>query len=110
MKNLILVLIFSIVGTAAFATDGDDFKGKISMTQTEEIGTTTVDLNFASLDSFVNFDTAQLNFFEEDCTVDITVEVTIGLATVTLTAKDIPCDQIAATTKKLLQQAREAIR
>lgn len=115
MKNLFLIA-FMLIGTFAFAANTtNDFSATISITSVCEAETTEVDLSFDSQEDFTNFDPNQISIEADDfCTVDITVTVSIGAgetyASLTLTAKDIPCEQAAATMKSLLQSAREAIR
>lgn len=115
MKNLFLIA-FMLIGTFAFAANTtNDFSATITITTVCEAETTEVDLSFDSQEDFTNFDTNQIPV-EADypCTVDVTVTVSVGAgetyASVTLTAKDIPCEDVSATMKSLIKSAREAIR
>ncbi|UZO81705.1 hypothetical protein NBT05_04355 [Aquimarina sp. ERC-38] len=116
MKKLFLTLIafLTFAGTTfagtTFAVENDsNHRTNFVITSSCENETTVINLDISSKDEFNNFEEIQL-LLEDFCTVDVSVTVSVGVsstsASVTLTAKDIPCDSVASTIRELTRQAR----
>jgi len=91
----------------------EEFNAKITVTSNNENENFCYELNFSNLESFVDFNTEQLESILDVCTVDITITVSVGAgstyASVTLTVKDVPCDEVGKTIKNLKNQAQQAL-
>jgi|JI102314A1RNA_FD_contig_31_4141110_length_783_multi_4_in_0_out_0_1 hypothetical protein len=112
MKKVFFSFIFIFISTLTFASNDNDFKGQISLTQVCNNESSTTNLFFNDLESFNQFDANQLIPVDE-CTVSVsvTVEVSIGIVTtsVTMTAEGIPCEQVKKKIAELKKAAMEAL-
>lgn len=116
MKNLFLSLAFMLIGTIAYANTNNvntekDIE-KIEITIESINNSTPVVLNFNSIESFNNFnnfDNLTLFNTNDYCTVNVSVTVSVGVASITLGASGVPCNQVKETMRRLLAIARESI-
>jgi len=115
MKKLFFVWVFMLVGTFAFANTSikeDDSKIEISIKSNDAAN--QVCLNFNSIDSFNNFDLNQLTDIssfnvKDDCSVNVSVTVSVGVISVTVGAENIPCEKVKEKIKELIAEAKDAI-
>lgn len=115
MKNVFFVLAFMLIGPFAFANQFETYYESINTEKIEiKIDKSNSDqliitnISFYSSSDFDAFDLNQLNI-NDNCTVSVSVTVSVGFVSVTLTAENIPCDQVAAAVKRLVADARSAV-
>ncbi len=112
MRNLFFVLAFMLTGIfSSFANSSDGFIGKISIHTVCPEETTTVDLTFYSRADFDSFDASELVDVENEvCKVDVTVEVSIGVVTVSVTVKDVDCGDVMNTIVDTVKSIKDALK
>ena len=118
MKKVVLILVLLLANMNSFAFNNNQFPNEnvtLELKVTSEAETTNVVLNFSSIEDFIEFNVNQLNFDDNvcPCTVNISVTVSVGVdstyVSVTMTANNVPCNEVAATISQLKAQAKKAL-
>ncbi|MCH8535868.1 MAG: hypothetical protein LAT51_12415 [Flavobacteriaceae bacterium] len=114
MKNLFLALAFILTCSFVFANDNEYFNAEITINENIQNGGSNYTLIFKNIEDFNAFDANQLQFDCFFCTTDISLTVSVGAgktyASVTITAKDVPCDEVGSKIKDLRDQAKSALK
>ncbi len=110
MKKLFLSFVLILTVSIAFATTKGEIV-KIELKNVSASETTIANITFNTIQDFISFDLNQLNNFNQlnvndiDCTVDITVTVSVGsgstYVSATIVMKDVPCGQVVTRLRKL---------
>lgn len=113
MKKLILSLIaIVLISFSTYASNlKESFSAQVNISSTELIENqeinSNVSIGFNSIQSLNEFDFEQLNTGAQLC--DVTVSVSIGVVSISITAKDIDCSQVGATIRRLKAMAMKWI-
>ena len=102
-----------LIGSLAFASNSNE-NATLELKSTLKAKTTLIKIDFDSLEGFNSFDFQQLNIYKDQCTVSISVTVSVGVGSTyvsaTLAAVGVPCDEVGARTKKLKEDALAALK
>ena len=121
VKNVILSVVLFLTVSFAFAANlnsnlnpNPNENVELEVKITSEAETSVMSIDFSSFEDFNSFDVNQLEIVDSElCTASVSVTVSVGVGSnyvsVTMTADNIPCDEIATTIIMLIARVVAAV-